>query len=400
MHAVRVLMLTHNMAGIGGSFMRSASLAGALVELGHEVTLLVSRREIGLRRIETVQEGVRILQMPDLLPQRVRHGGLSPIDLSARCRFVLSERFDLIHGFDHRPAVSLPALLGRRRRRVPYVADWADLWGRGGIADERTRFGGRLLGWLDHRAENTVHRRADAVTAITTELAGRARALGVPHERVRLVPVGANTKAIVPLPKAEARAKLGLALDRDVVVHIGFAPYDAQLLTETFAALARRNPRALLVLSGGRMRIAEELLDRAGLGERMVHFGVVPYERLGEVLACGDVMLLPYSDRSLNRARYPNRVGDYLAAGRPIATNPTGDVGRMVRDEGVGLVADAEPEAFAGAIQGLLEDAPLREEMGRRARHLAETRLSWRSMAVPLEGLYQELMAGRQRPER
>jgi len=393
-------MLTHNMAGIGGSFMRSASLAGALVELGHEVTLLASRREIGLRRIETLQEGVRILQMPDLLPGRVRHGGLSPIDLSARCCLVLQERFDLIHGFDHRPAVSLPALLGRRRWRVPYVADWADLWGRGGIADERSSLGGRLLGLLDHRAEGYVHRRADAVTAITTELAGRARALGVPHERLRLVPVGANTKAIVPLPKAEMRVKLGLPLDRDVVVHIGFAPYDARLLAETFVSLARRNPRALLVLSGGRMRIAEELLDRAGLGERMVHFGVVPYERLGEVLACGDVMLLPYSDRSLNRARYPNRVGDYLAAGRPIATNPTGDVGRMLRDEGVGLVADPEPETFAQAIQMLLEDAPLREEMGRRARWLAETRLSWRSLAVPLVGLYQELMASRRRWER
>src|SRR3989304_1628575 len=73
-----------------------------------------------------------LLPTPALLPAPPRHGGLSPIALSARCCLVLQERFDLIHGFAHRPAVSLPALLGRRRWRVPYVADWADLRGGGG----------------------------------------------------------------------------------------------------------------------------------------------------------------------------------------------------------------------------------------------------------------------------
>ncbi len=118
----------------------------------------------------------------------------------------------------------------------------------------------------------------------------------------------------------------------------------------------------------------------------------LPYNELGEVLASADVGVLPYTDRPLNSARYPNRVGDYLAAGRPVATNLTGDLGNLIRTERVGVTADENPDAFAAAIRDLFEHAHHRQEMGRRARALAETRLSWRAMAQRVQQLYEDLM--------
>jgi glycosyltransferase involved in cell wall biosynthesis len=103
-------------------------------------------------------------------------------------------------------------------------------------------------------------------------------------------------------------------------------------------------------------------------------------------------MLLPLVNRGVNLARYPNRVGDFLAAGRPIATQPTGEVGSMVIEEAVGIVTGQEPEAFAEGLDRLLQDEDSRQEMGRRARRLAETKLSWRVLAGRLIELYQELL--------
>jgi glycosyltransferase involved in cell wall biosynthesis len=94
----------------------------------------------------------------------------------------------------------------------------------------------------------------------------------------------------------------------------------------------------------------------------------------------------------VNAARFPNRFGDYLAAGRPIATNPTGDVGEIVEREQVGIVAPDEPRAFADAVLRLLDDPSASEAMGRRSRGLAETRYSWKALVEPLAGFYQGLV--------
>ena len=389
---MRVLMLTHNMAGLGGSFQRAWSMARGLAEWGVEVTLLASRRSPGLQRIASDVSGIRVIEMGDLFPERLRHGGLSPMDVARRLGFVRSHGYDLVHSFDHRPAVSLPALAARRRWGIPYVADWADLWGKGGIADERRGPPGRLLARLDDSWESHVHAAADAATVISSYLEARVRELGIPPDRVCRVAVGANTDVIRPRAKDEMRRKYGVPLEARVLVHAGFAPYDRDMLMETLKHLAASEPAALLLLTGGESIPVMRAVEQAGLAGMVRPFGVVPYEDLGDILACGDVMLLPFRDRPLNAARFPNRFGDYLAAGRPIATNPTGDLGEVVERERIGIVAPAEPRAFAEAILRLLDDPPLCEAMGRRARALAETRYSWHSLVEPLYNVYQLLV--------
>lgn len=388
---MRILMLTHNMAGIGGSYMRAHSLARALAKLGMDVTLMASRRNCGWKVIRETRDGVQVIQMADFCPKRARHGGLSPIDLLGRLAQA-NGPYHLVHGFDHRPAVSITALAVRRKRGIPFVSDWADLWGSDGIAGARPTAAGRLLGWADHFWEQRLRKHADAITVVTRDLEARARRLSVPDKRIRLLQVGANEDVIHPLPKAAMRAKYGLPEEAHIIVNSGFSPYDASMLARTFALLARRNPRAILLMTGARFPEIDEAAEAAGCSGRVVHLGFVPYGQLGEVLACGDVMLLPLGNRGVNTSRYPNRVGDFLAAGRPIATQPTGEVGSMVRDEAVGIVTGEEPEAFVEGIDRLLRDEDSRREMGRRARRLAETKLSWRFLAARLVELYQELL--------
>jgi glycosyltransferase involved in cell wall biosynthesis len=392
---MRVLMLTHNMAGIGGNFQRVWSMARGLAGRGVEVTLLASRRVAGARRIESDKSGIRLVQMGDLFPRRLRHGGLSPMDVAGRLAFIRSRPYDLVHGMDHRPAVSIPALAARRRWGTPYVADWADLWGREGIAGERHSAGGRILGLLDDRWETRLHRAADAATVISSYLERRVLALGVPAHRVCRLAVGANEDLIQPRAKEEARRKYGVPLGAKVLVHTGFAPYDRDLLFETMRHVAGAETAALLLLTGDDSNPVRKAIERAGLAGRVRLFGLVAFEDLDEIMACGDVMLLPLRDRPVNAARFPNRFGDYLAAGRPIATNQTGDVGEIVEREQVGIVAPDEPRTFAGAILRLLDDPSACEAMGRRARGLAETRYSWKALVEPLLGFYKELLDAR-----
>jgi glycosyltransferase involved in cell wall biosynthesis len=396
---MRVLMLIHNMADYGGNYLRAFPIATSLVEMGFEVTLMASRRRPSLRASDERHQGVRILQSADILPERLRHGGLSPMDWVGRMSRASQLPFDLIHGFSHRPAVTLAGFRERRRRNVPYISDWADLWGSDGILEERNLIARWTMGRLDHHAEQQAHLSADAVTAISTDLVRRARDLGVPPDRIRLVPVGANTDAIVPLPKAAMRAEFGLPPKAPILVDAGFSPYDARLMAETFVHLARRVPDILLLETGTAPPLFHRLLRSAGCADRIRDMGIVPYSRLGRILACGDIMMIPFSRRGVNLGRFPNRFGDYLAAGRPIATNDTPDVGTVVRAERVGITADDDPLAFSAAIQDLLASPESMEDMGRRARRLAETRLSWRALARDVADLYHVVSAEHDRHE-
>lgn len=384
-------MLTHNMAGLGGSYQRSWALARGLARWDVEVTLMASRRTPGWGQVEEDAGGVRVVQMADRFRQRVRHGGLSPMDIVGRLGYVRLLRFDVIHGFDHRPAVSLPALAARRRWGTPFVADWADLWGDGGIAEERRGPIGHLLARLDDYWENRVHATADAATVISGLLESRALHLGLPAERIRRVGVGSSPDLIQPWPKMKVRHKYGVPAGGKILVLAGFAPYDRDFLVEVMRHLVAKEARVELILTGGESAPSAQALGAAGLSAHVREFGIVPFDRLGEILACGDVMLLPLRDRPLNAARFPNRFGDYLAAGRPIATTRVGEAATIVERERVGIVAEAQPRPYAEAVVRLLGDPELCEAQGRRARRLAETRYSWEAVAEPAYQLYRSL---------
>ncbi len=393
---MKILILTHNTAFLGGSYMRAFALARSLVTLGHEVTLIASPRNRLARKKRQVIDGVCVMQMTGILGERLRDGGLDPLDLAMRLVHIIGHGYDLVYGFDHRPVVSFPALLFRISGKGPYLADWADLWGRKGIADEREHLSGKLLGFFDHHWERFTRKHADALTVISTFMLEQAVSWGVARERITLVPAGASSDQIASHDRDEMRRRYGIPPDIPVLVHIGFAPYDVTLLADTFIRIVQSDPGVRLIMIGGELPLFRQKITSAGIAGSVVFMGVVPFESLGERMSCGDLMLLPFSDQPLNRARFPNRFGDYLAAGRPIATNDTGDIAVIVKRENIGIVAPDQPDEFAAAISSLLKaPAEMRLAMGRRARILSEGPFSWEAMAEKADAAIQGVMARR-----
>ena len=53
-------------------------------------------------------------------------------------------------------------------------------------------------------------------------------------------------------------------------------------------------------------------------------------------------MGLPLTDRAANRGRLPNKLLDYMAAGRPTVASPVGDIKTILEEHEVGLLAGDE----------------------------------------------------------
>jgi len=388
-------MLNHNVRG-RSTFFRCFHFGRCLRKRGHEVTLLTISPRARWNFREELVAGVRIVETPDLT-FGIARSGWCPWDTWQRlCWLRQDNGYDVVHGFDCRPVVVYPALK-LQRQGVPYVCDWADWWGRGGVIAERNNpFLKYLFGPIEVFYEEHFRDRADWLTVISRALEQRAvRSLHLPPERITRLPSGADVEHIRPLPQREAREALGFPPTAKIVEFVGYVHYDLLFVIESFALLRRMKPEVILLLVGRKSKRARRLARQLGVADGVVETGPQPYPQIPLYLACADVLLLPFVCKIANVGRWPNKVGDYMAAGRPIVTNPTGEMKYLFEEEEIGLLAEDTPEDFAVAIAKLLDDPERAEAYGRRARQVAEDKYAWERLTPQLEAIYEWVIKGR-----
>ena len=380
-------MLNHNVVW-RSTFFRAFYFARELADLGHDVTVATISARRRIRPEAYDLEGVHVVETPDWGVGLARTGW-DPWDALWRCRRFRADAFDVVHGFDCRPAVLVPSL-ALARRGVPWVSDWADCWGgEGGAISQRKSWIGRVVfrgpeTWL----EEAFRRRARAVTVTSRTLEARAVGLGLSPANVHYLPSGANVRTVDVRDRAESRRAIGLPGDGPVACFVGFVQYDLELAIRAFAAARAAVPGARLILVGPSNRDAARLVAELGLAASVLDFGSRPFGEIPAFLGASDVLLLPMSDNLMNRARGPIKLGDYLAAGRAIVANPVGDLADVFARDEVGLLAGESPEAYGAAIAELLADPDRSVRMGRRAREVAEEIYAWRHLAPKLVEIY------------
>jgi glycosyltransferase involved in cell wall biosynthesis len=384
-------MLTHHPAWNGADFWRAFYLGQQLARKGHSIRL-VSSSAFGGNAPPQQIDGFSIHPISGGLNSKMDRTGYSPIAVCRRLIGLRREHFDVIQTFGHRPVVSLVARWLRQRKQSLHVADWSDLWGRGGIADERGFFGQPTIGIVDHWLERQNIQSADGVVVVSRLLEHRAQALRKSPQQIHRLGVGAADNVIEPIPKDQARAELGIAVDQHVLVHSGRSTFDQDHAMAVCQHILELDQLSSVLLLGGDSASGRETVSK-NLQDRVHDLGYLSQDQMRIALGACDAVLLPMRNRGFNQARLPNRVGDAAAAGRPIATNSTGDIGRLVIDEGLGIVTDEEPSIMAAAVLDLTKDQEKLKQLGRRARKVAETKLSWSLLADRLGSFYEQLLS-------
>ena len=387
---MNLLYLTHHRRF--KCFARPGLFARLMVKAGHQVTVVCTADTARFTDRESESEGVRYLEIADVLPGQLR-SGWDPVSILRRLRRLSGSSFDALHLFETRPATIFPALQLARRTGLPLVMDWNDWWGRGGLIRElRPRWYQILFEGFETYFEEHFRTRATATTVISHALGERAASLGVPHNTIHWIPGAADIRRFQPMDQAQTRAALGL--DPQAFL-MGFSAMDvindAPFVFKAAARVVAGEPRARLVMMGRDFPVLHELARNHGISDRFIHLGLFPQDRLPVPLAAMDVFLLPYTQRISNLGRWPNKVGDYLASGRPVITNPTGEMSQLFEHQEGGLLVGETPEAFASAILDLARDPARRIELGRQARALAERELAPERMTERLLRVYATL---------
>ncbi len=283
----------------------------------------------------------------------------------------------------------LPGLAARRLfgSRV-LVADWDDLWTDGGIYGDRPIRGlvARLNYVIDNWSERRLKCYTEGVTVVSEDLRQRCLGEGIPDDRILLLPNGAPIETIRPGQKAMLRQELGLPAQQRILIFCGWGQFDIELIFDALAYLVGRGVRPFVVFTGPNSEATLNAARVRGLEAQVRVAGLVTFDDLRKYLAAADVGLMPYADKALNRARWPIKVGDYLAAGLPIATCDVGEMGTLMRRWKVGRASAPEASSFAEAINALVSNRDL-ARLSARSREAAEA-MSWNRLARVLEEFY------------
>lgn len=378
---------------------RATPLARCLAERGHNVTVMciADHGRLGIR--DHREDGVRFVEVPDLFTGKLR-SSWDPWDALHRAVCLVRERFDVVHLFETRPAVIHPSQLNLWLSNAVLVTDWSDWWGRGGLIEhQRPAWYRKLFGGFETYYEERFRCGAQATTVISHALKHRAMGLGIPEETITWIPNGVSVQGVQVVPPQTHRARFGLPLDAFILCDSAHdVTMGIELTFRTVARLVAHRRRVLFMMTGRGQRDLEALAARHGVAAHFRHFGFVPQADLSELLSCADVYAIPYIDNLANRGRWPGRVGNYLPLGRPIVSNPVGEMTGLVRGHGVGVLVDETPQAMAEAIQRLMDDPAEAHTLGQRARRLAENELTWARMTDRLEHAYAGALARAPRP--
>ena len=247
--------------------------------------------------------------------------------------------------------------------------------------------------------ERWSYRRADAVTVLSEDLRRNVVSKLGAHrpDRVRVIPNFVDTGRIVPMDRSTAyRAEHGLG-DRLVVMYAGNVGMSQSLdLVVDAARRLRHRDDVVFVVNGGGSALEDVVRSAAGL-DNIRFVPAQPRDRLGEVLATGDVHLVPLR-RGLARSSVPSKLYSILAAGRPVlaSVDEGTEVERTVRSAGAGLAVPPEdPDAFTTALERLLDDPAARAEAGAAGRRFVEGWASPAAVAEAYESLFEEVRRDR-----
>jgi glycosyltransferase involved in cell wall biosynthesis len=379
---VHILLIHQAFAALdepGGT--RHHELARYLVKRGHRVTVIASpvsyltgsAEKKRIPWVERQQDGedISILRV---YTYRALHRSFSHRVVSFLSFMVSSfivglgmRQVDLVWGTSPPIFQGFTAWLLSRLKRAPFLFEVRDLWPAFAVAVGvlRQPLLIRASEWL----ERFLYYHADRVVVNSPGFIDHVKARGA--RLVTLVPNGSDTTMFNPeLDGEDFRQEYGL-VGKFIALYAGAhgMSNDLTVLLATADLLRDETGIAIVFLGDGKEKPAL-MAQAAEMGLTNVHFiPPVSKAQMPEALAAADACIAILKPVDLYRTVYPNKVFDYMAAGKPVILAIDGVIRELVEQARAGIaVPPGDAAALEQAIRQLAGDPERRWQMGRSGR--------------------------------
>ncbi|MFO7899332.1 MAG: glycosyltransferase family 4 protein [Planctomycetota bacterium] len=288
------------------------------------------------------------------------------------------------------------AWLVARLRRRPFLLEVRDLWPE--FAIDMGVLTNPLLIRLSRWLERFLYSRADHILVNSPAYRDYLiRRKGIDPAKVTLIPNGVDPGMFEPGASGEGiREEFGLG-EKFVVTYAGALGPANDIYTILRAAETLRDRPAVhfLLLGDGKERPALEAWAADRHLTNVTFAGKQPKRRVARSLAASDACVATLKPIPMFTTTYPNKVFDYMAAGRPTLLAIDGVIREVLDAAGGGVFVPPGDHAALAAAAGRLHDDPAAAEaMGRRAREYVCAHFNRRDQAEQFVHLVTALASG------
>lgn len=365
---------------INGVAISVETSAKALKKLGHEVYIVAPKYpaykdEKNVIRIPSLQ----LTKQPDyrlatFLPNRAIIAA-SRID------------FDIIHGHSGGP-ITLLGWEVSRLKRVPFVVTYHTLWNqythyilRGKVIRPRmAEIASRIFGNL-----------CDMLIVPTKKVEKELQDYGI-DKPILVIPNGIETERFHNHEKGYLHQLLKLSPEKKILLYVGRIGKEKSIdfLIRSFKDIVSQDAQTVLVVVGDgtdseRKRLLQ-IADDCGVKERLYFTGFVKQHLIPKVYADGEIFLFSSTSETQGMV-----IIEAMASGLPVVSVYDDAYVELVKNGKTGYLVKGKEDAFAQAVNLLLQDDKKRKMMGTNAQKKAQD-YSVLEIAKSLEKTYSDLI--------
>ena len=388
-----------------GGGTRHYEFARYLAAKGHTITIITSpisyltgaaKNKPSLKKqIESPEPGINIIRSyayPALHKSFV-HRVINFISfmLSSFFAGLSVQHVDLVWGTSPPIFQSGSAWLIAKFKRIPFLFEVRDLWPA--FAMEMGVLKNPFLIIPSLWFEKFMYRQADRVMVNSPGYIEHVKSRGA--KQVELIANGGEPAMFDPNADGSQFRMQHQLQDKFIVLYAGAHGLANDLGVVVQAANLLKHEKHIHFVFIGDGKEKQHLVDQAGqLGlENVTFLPTCPKEEISQVIAAADICTAILQPIPLFQTTFPNKVFDYMVAGKPVLLAIDGVIRKVVEESGGGVfVPPGHPDVMAKTILEISCAPDKLIKMGKSGREYVKTHYNRKDLAEQLELVLKDMV--------
>lgn len=233
--------------------------------------------------------------------------------------------------------------------------------------------------------------KADHVITVIEEAVDRYKKIGVPENKISVVPNYLNMKEFLKLSINKSITQKfqnnytvtyvgGFDIHRGLESAIRSIPYVCKVIN---------NYKLVLVGKGSNFNTLMQLAKKLNVEEYVSFEGWQAHDLLSSYIAAGDVCLIPHLKTEHTDNTIPHKLFQYMIFEKPVVASNCNPIARIINETKSGLIFQSNNEReLAEKILYLYRQPELRHKMGMNGKRAVLEKYNWENAAKNLLNIY------------
>jgi glycosyltransferase involved in cell wall biosynthesis len=402
MHILLIHQAFASLDEAGGT--RHYEIAHYLVSQGHQVTIITSPvnyltgrakgKPLFWKQQENPEPGITILRVYvyPALHRSFFHRLINFFSFMFSSFFVGLgvKNVDAVWGTSPPIFQGWTAWLLARLKRKPFLLEIRDLWPEFAIAIGVLH--NKVLIQLSYWLESFLYRHADRIVVNSPGFFPFVTRQG--GKNIELVPNGVDPSMFDPNNNGHVFRREHHLENAFIVLYAGAHGISNDLEVVLSAARMTQEDQGIQYVFVGDGKEKDNLIQKTQEWElpNVLFLPSVPKSQMDQVLAAANTCLAILKPLKLYKTTYPNKVFDYLAAGRPVLLAIDGVIRQVVEEAHAGIfIPPGDSESLAKTVQILASDPVKAHQMGINGRNYVIEHFNRQKIAAQMESIFIQL---------